>query len=142
VKRDGRDVQAIRAALRALGDGRVLVIFPEGRITPSSGRVLGPILPGAAYVAIRAGVPVIPAYIRGTPETNEIGESLKTPSQAVVTFGDPIDLTEFEPGQAGDKVVQAEVSRRFLQVFLDLQARSRHLAARPVASFDDVASTA
>ncbi len=142
MNRDGRDIQAIRAALRALENGRVLVIFPEGRITPSSGRELGPILSGAAYVAIRAGVPVIPAYIRGTPETNEIGESLKTPSQAVVTFGDPIDLTEFVPDQAGDKSVQAEVSRRFLLVFLDLQARSRSLAAHPVASSADLASLA
>jgi 1-acyl-sn-glycerol-3-phosphate acyltransferase len=142
VNRDGRDVQAIRAALRALENGRVLVIFPEGRITPSSGRVLGPILPGAAYVAVRAGVPVIPAYIRGTPETNQIGDSLKTPSQAVVTFGAPIDLSDFEPGQAGEKAVQAEVSCRFHEVFLDLQARSRRLAAHPVASSEVTASTA
>ncbi len=142
VNRDGRDVQAIRATLRALANGRVLVIFPEGRITPSSGRELGAILPGAAYVAVRAGVPVIPSYIRGTPETDQIGESLRTPSQAVVTFGDPIDLTDFEPAQAGEKTAQAEVSRRFLQALLDLQARSRSLATHPVASAQDPASTA
>ena len=85
---------------------------------------------------------MIPSYIRGTPETNQIGESLMTPSQVVVTFGDPIDLTDFEPAQAGEKAVQAEVSRRFLQALLDLQARSRRLAAHPVASSQDPASTA
>jgi len=142
VNRDGRDIQAIRAALRALADGRVLPIFPEGRITPSSGRELGEILPGAAFLAVRAGVPVIPSYIRGTPETNQIGESLITPSQAVVTFGDPIDLTDFEPSQAGEKAVQAEVSRRFLRALLDLRARSMRLATHPVASAHDPASTA
>jgi 1-acyl-sn-glycerol-3-phosphate acyltransferase len=141
VNRDGRDVQAIRAALRALAEGRVLPIFPEGQITPSSGRELGEILPGAAFLAVRAGVPVIPSYIRGTPETNQIGESLSTPSQAVVIFGDPIDLADFVPAQAGDKVVQAEVSRRFLQAFLALQARSRGQAAHPVASSSEPAST-
>ena len=142
VNRDGRDLQAIRAALRALASGHVLTTFPEGRITPSSGRELGPMLPGAAFLAVRAGVPVIPAYIRGTPETNQIGESLMTPSQAVVTFGDPIDLTDFKPNQAGEKAVQAEVSRRFLEAFLDLQARSRRLTTHPVASAPDLASTA
>jgi 1-acyl-sn-glycerol-3-phosphate acyltransferase len=142
VNRDGRDIQAIRAALRALADGLVLPIFPEGRITPSSGRELGEILPGAAFLAVRAGVPVIPSYIRGTPETDQIGESLITPSQAVVTFGDPIDLTDFEPSQAGEKAVQAEVSRRFHQALLDLRARSMRLATHPVASADDPASTA
>ena len=141
VNRDGRDLQAIRAALRALANGHVLTTFPEGRITPSSGREFGPILPGAAFLAVRAGVPVIPAYIRGTPETNQIGESLSTPSQAVVTFGDRIDLTGFEPNQAGDKAVQAEVSRRFLRAFLDLQAKSMRLATQPVASTSELAST-
>ena len=79
----------------------MLPIFPEGQITASSGRELGPILPGAAYLAIRSGVPVIPAYIRGTPETNQIGPSCATPSRAVVIFGDPIDLSDFElhPGR-------------------------------------------
>ncbi len=142
VNRDGRDLQAIRAALRALGDGHVLTTFPEGRITPSSGRELGPMLPGAAFLAVRAGVPVIPAYIRGTPETNQIGASLMTPSQAVVTFGDPIGFTDFEPKQAGDKAVQAEVSRRFLEAFLDLKARSWRLTTHPVASTADLAGTA
>ena len=83
VNRDGRDVAAIRAALRALGEGRVLPIFPEGRIVPASGRRLGEIRPGSAYLAIRAGVPVVPAYIIGTPPTDEIIESLITPSRVM-----------------------------------------------------------
>ena len=124
VNRDGRDLQAIREALRALSEGHVLTTFPEGRITPSSGREFGAMLPGAAFLAIRAGVPVIPAYIRGTPETDQIGESLVTPSRAVVTFGRPIDLADFQPNQAGDKAVQAEVSRRFLKAWNDLKTRS------------------
>ena len=110
VNRDGRDVAAIRAALRALGEGRVLPIFPEGRILPASGRQLGEMRPGSAYIAIRAGVPVVPAYIIGTPRTDEIVESLVTPSRARVFFGDPIDLSDIPPDLAGDKAVQADVS--------------------------------
>jgi len=140
VNRDGRDIQATRAALRALKQGRVLPIFPEGQITPSSGRELGPIRPGAAFLAVRSGVPVIPAYIRGTPETNQIGPSVATPSRAVVIFGDPIDLSDFEPAQANDKEVQAEVSRRFFQALVDLQHRSRNLPVRPVACSGERAS--
>ncbi len=132
VNRDGRDLQAIRTALRRLESGRVLPIFPEGRITPSSGRELGPILPGAAYLAVRSGVPVIPAYIRGTPETNMIGKSLITPSHSVVIFGEPVDLSGFEPRQAGDKTVQAEVCHRFDAAFRDLMARSTKVPDHPV----------
>ncbi len=141
VNRDGRDLPAIRAALRALADGHVVTTFPEGRITPSSGREFGPILPGAAFLAVRAGVPVIPAYIQGTPETNQIGESLITPSRAIVTFGEPIDLCDLTPHQAGDKGVQAEVSRRFLQAWLELKKRSTRQATHPVASTEDMAGT-
>ncbi|MFO0890173.1 MAG: lysophospholipid acyltransferase family protein [Isosphaeraceae bacterium] len=122
VNRDGRDIFATRTALRALEDGRVVPIFPEGKITPSSGRELGEIRPGAAYLAVRSGVPVIPAYITGTPLTNQIGESLKTRSRAFVRFGPPLDLTDFHPDQAGDKEVLVEVSRRFREAFLALRA--------------------
>jgi 1-acyl-sn-glycerol-3-phosphate acyltransferase len=124
VNRDGRDLQATRAALRVLKEGRVLPIFPEGRIMPTSGRELGEFQPGAAFIAVRAGVPVIPAYIRGTPETNQIGPSLRTPSHAYVTFGDAIDLSDFNPHQANDKKVLSAVSRRFREALLALRARN------------------
>jgi 1-acyl-sn-glycerol-3-phosphate acyltransferase len=124
VNRNGRDVAAIRAALRALEEGRVLPIFPEGRILPASGRRLGEMRAGGAYIAIRAGVPVVPAYIIGTPRTDEILPSLATPSRASLFFGEPIDLSDISPEQAGDKDVQAEVSRRFEEAFLTLQARA------------------
>ncbi len=128
VNRDGRDVAAIRAALRALGEGRVLPIFPEGRIVPASGRRLGEMRPGSAYLAIRAGVPVVPAYIVGTPETDEILQSLGTPSRARVLFGEPINLSDLTPHQAGNKAVQAEVGARFERAFLMLQARALAMA--------------
>jgi 1-acyl-sn-glycerol-3-phosphate acyltransferase len=103
VRRDGRDVSATRAALRALGQGRVVPVFPEGRIHPSSGRDFGEPKPGAAFVALRARVPVIPAYIRGTPETNLIGRSLATPSRARVVFGQPVDLSDLSRNGAPDR---------------------------------------
>jgi 1-acyl-sn-glycerol-3-phosphate acyltransferase len=97
VRRDGHDLSATRSALRAIQKGRVLPIFPEGRILPQSGRAIQEARPGVGFLALRARVPVIPAYIRGTPETNQIARSLMTPSQARVVYGDPIDL-EIEPG--------------------------------------------
>jgi 1-acyl-sn-glycerol-3-phosphate acyltransferase len=124
VNRDGRDFAATRAALRALKSGRVLPIFPEGHIVPASGTKLDDMKPGTAYLAIHAQVPVIPAYIHGTPWTNEIIESIVTPSRARVIFGELIDLSDIHRDQAGDKRVQAEVSERFKHAFLALQARA------------------
>jgi 1-acyl-sn-glycerol-3-phosphate acyltransferase len=124
VNRDGRDFAAMRAAIRALKEGRVLPIFPEGHIVPESGRRLDEMQPGTAYLAIRAQVPVIPAYICGTPETNEIFSSLVTPSRARVIFGAPIDLSDVESDRAGDKEAQAEVSERFKKALLALQSQA------------------
>jgi len=124
VNRDGRDFSATRAAIRALKDGRVLPIFPEGHIVPASGRRIDEMKPGTAYLAIHAQVPVVPAYIWGTPETDEIVEALLAPSRARVIFGEPIDLSDIDRDKAGDKTVQAEVSERFKRALLALQARA------------------
>jgi 1-acyl-sn-glycerol-3-phosphate acyltransferase len=125
VNRDGRDFSAIRAAIRALKDGRVLPIFPEGHVTPASGRQIAEMMPGTAYLAILAQVPVIPAYIYGTPETGDIFKALTTPSRSRVLFGKPIDLSDINPKLAPDKSVQADVSARFKQALLALQAEAQ-----------------
>jgi 1-acyl-sn-glycerol-3-phosphate acyltransferase len=124
VNRDGRDIGATRAAFKALKEGRVLPIFPEGHIVPASGKRLGEIKPGTAFLAVRARVPVVPAYIWGTPETDQIIEALMTPSRARVIFGDPIDLSDIDSGQASDRTIQAEVSERFKKALVALQARA------------------
>ncbi|AMV39597.1 lysophospholipid acyltransferase family protein [Planctomyces sp. SH-PL62] len=124
VNRDGRDIQATRAALRTLAEGKVLPIFPEGRITPESGRRLGPMRAGAAFIAVRSGVPVVPAFISGTPATIDIGPALWSPSRSRVMFGEPLDLSDFHPSQAADKDVLARVCERFDQALRDLQERS------------------
>ncbi len=60
------DVGALRRALEILHEGRVVGIFPEGPFSVR-GR-LEPGLPGVALLALRSGVPVVPAGIRGTYE--------------------------------------------------------------------------
>jgi 1-acyl-sn-glycerol-3-phosphate acyltransferase len=94
LKRDGRDQAALRASLRALKEGKILAVFPEGRINPQSGRDFLDAKTGTAFLALRAKVPVVPAYICGTPATNEIGAALYTPSHVHVVFGPSIDLSD------------------------------------------------
>ena len=120
VRRDGRDLAALRAALRALEDGRVVPIFPEGKILPTSGRQLGEGKSGAAFIALHARVPVVPAYIRGTPEIKNVWKSLITPSRARLVFGSPIDLSEFPPGMPIDKSTLAAVTERLMAAIREL----------------------
>jgi 1-acyl-sn-glycerol-3-phosphate acyltransferase len=58
------DVGALRRALRALERERVVGIFPEGPFSLRGRLERG--LPGVGLLALRAGVPVVPAGIRGT----------------------------------------------------------------------------
>jgi 1-acyl-sn-glycerol-3-phosphate acyltransferase len=124
VKRDGRDLSATRAALRALEQGRVLPIFPEGKITPTSGEEIGEIKSGAAFLAVHSGAPVIPAYIRGTPRTNLIGRSLYTPSRSRILFGSPLDLSDIDAKILGDKQAILAVTQRMKEALLELQQAS------------------
>ncbi len=124
VNRDGHDFAATRAALRALKEGRVLPIFPEGHIVPESGRRIDEMKPGTAYLALHSGVPVIPAFLCGTPETNSIVKSLVTPSNARVLFGEPIDLSDIPAARPADKAAQTEVNNRFKAALLALQAQA------------------
>lgn len=127
VRRDGRDLSATREALRALSDGRVLPIFPEGRITFASGREFGPGKPGAAFLTIRSGVPVIPAYIRGTPEEKVVARALLTPSRVRVLYGPPIDLSDLLVGETGlddhgrDKARLASITERLMDAIKSLR---------------------
>lgn len=61
---EGSDPAAIRRALQWLRGGGVLVIFPEGGRARSDGEV-SRFKPGAARLALEAGVPVLPVTIRG-----------------------------------------------------------------------------
>lgn len=55
----------LRACTERLGQGRTLLVFPEGTRSPRGG--LGPFHRGAAHIALRAGAPLVPVVIRCQP---------------------------------------------------------------------------
>jgi 1-acyl-sn-glycerol-3-phosphate acyltransferase len=66
VARDGTDRKAVRDAMAMLQNGEPLLVYPEG--TRQHGPKIQPLEPGAAYLALRAGVPIVPVGIAGTEE--------------------------------------------------------------------------
>lgn len=64
VKRGAPDRAAIRYAIEMLQAGDIVLVFPEG--TRSKNGKLGEFKPGAALIAVKAGVPTVPAGIIGT----------------------------------------------------------------------------
>ncbi len=64
VDRAGNDFAAVRRALELLERGNPLMLFPEG--TRSRTHALSVPLPGAGYLALKAGVPVVPVGLFGS----------------------------------------------------------------------------
>jgi 1-acyl-sn-glycerol-3-phosphate acyltransferase len=132
VRRDGRDLAATRAALRALEHGRVVPMFPEGRILPTGGRELGEPRPGVAFIVLHAKVPVIPAYIWGTPATNSFLTALATPTAAYVIYGDPIDVRRLAPQGPVDHEALETLSDRLMDAIRALRDQVRETGQEPV----------
>lgn len=83
VHRGQPDRRALRAALEALRQGRVVGIAPEGResLTGSLEEGMG----GAAYLALKAEVPILPVTFTGT-ENERIYANLKRLRKTRVTM--------------------------------------------------------
>ncbi|MDF2569765.1 MAG: plsC [Sporomusa sp.] len=88
IKRGIADRTAIRTALNLLESGSILGIFPEG--TRSKNGQLGSPEPGLAMLAVKAGVPVVPAAIIGTNKVFQDGHLFP---QFKIIFGKPIVLS-------------------------------------------------
>ncbi|MGL5033099.1 MAG: lysophospholipid acyltransferase family protein [Microcystaceae cyanobacterium] len=88
VKRGAGDRGAIRAAINALSKGWLVGIFLEGTRT-KDGRIYEPKL-GAALIASKAQVPLIPVSLWGTEKILRKGSSLPRSVPVTIRVGTPI----------------------------------------------------
>lgn len=95
INREEADFNALRVARSYLKAGGLLGIAPEG--TRSRSGALIHAKTGVAYLANKAGVPVIPAAISGTDEAVKELLRFKRPS-ITVRFGKPVDIQPLERG--------------------------------------------
>jgi len=61
VSRGTADREALKRSIMLIDDGEPLVLFPEGE--RKSGPEVQPLFDGATYIAMKAGVPIIPVAI-------------------------------------------------------------------------------
>jgi 1-acyl-sn-glycerol-3-phosphate acyltransferase len=118
VSRGGIDTASTKAAIRLASAGDIVGMLPEGRINMSD-QFLLPARPGAALVALKARVPVIPCYIKGSPYWRYSWSPLTMRARVEVRCGEPIDLSEYY-GRESDSQVLAEVTRRILKAIAAL----------------------
>ncbi|MCX7828625.1 MAG: 1-acyl-sn-glycerol-3-phosphate acyltransferase [Thermanaerothrix sp.] len=83
----------MRLMLKILRDGRSLLIFPEG--TRSMDGRLQPLEEGVAFLSLKANVPILPVFVRGTFEAFPKGAKMPRRGDITLSFGDIISPEPF-----------------------------------------------
>ena len=99
---------SLRNSQKALEQGRNLLIYPEGGRSPDGWSQEH--RPGAAFLAKRAGVPVVPIYLDGTGSVLPKGKNWPKRGRCAVVFGHPMVIGESENPRAFAKRVEDKVA--------------------------------
>lgn len=105
VKRGAGDVGSIKIAYNLLKRDKIVGIFPHGtRIDPTKVETAR-IKPGAAMIAVNAGVPIIPANIQG---------NYRIFGKIKVIYGDPFTIENKQDGKYSKEEI-AELGRDIIK---------------------------
>jgi len=97
VNRDGHDVRGLLDCFKCLKNGEKICIYPEGTRNKTGGEML-PFRHGAAVMAIKCRVPIIPIVIYKKPKFFRFTDIL---------IGDPLELTEYYDKKLSDDELKA-----------------------------------
>lgn len=131
VTRGSADREAILRSIKVLQSGEPLVLFPEGE--RKSGPTVQPLMDGAAYVACKAGVPIIPVGIGGSERVMGKGAKFIYPRKLVVIIGAPIQVPNTVDGRmprSAVKEVSAQLQRELQTLFDAAQSKASHSATK------------
>ena len=95
-------------ALALLRDGYSLMIFPEGGRSPDGWA--GEFKAGAAFLAVRTGLPIVPVHIEGTGRILPKGRSLPRRGTTTVTYGEALHPSEGEDARAMSIRLEATIA--------------------------------
>lgn len=126
VHRGNADRYALQACTDIVAGGSPLVMFPEG--TRCTGPMVEELFDGTAYVAAKAGAPIIPIGIGGSEAMMPKGAKFLHFSKLVLIVGDPIPPPErTEKGRVPRSAVAALTERlhgELQALFDDAQVRA------------------
>ena len=112
VDRHNTDMAAMRACVKAVREGQILGIFPEG--TRYHQGVMEELESGVAMIALRSGVPLIPVYV---------SEKLKFFRRTDVYVGEPIPLDDLKAAGINKDTCEA-LLKRITATYADLQKQA------------------
>lgn len=94
VLRTGIDANAMRTMKSALAHGQAVLVYPEG--TRNQG-LFKRIYPGAAYLAVSSGAPIVPVALFGTRIGDEDREAKPEKGRRIeIHYGEPFSLKKID----------------------------------------------
>lgn len=103
VKRGTGDIGALKSAIKVLGEGGRITIFPEGKRSPKGS--LSPGKGGAVLIALKSKVNILPVGIEG---------EYRLFSKITVRVGEPIDLSEYFDKRINSEVVNEITNNKLM----------------------------
>lgn len=103
VTRGSADLEALRRCIIVIKSGEPLVLFPEG--TRQHGNDMQPLFDGAAYVALKTQVPIVPVGIGGSENIMPSGSWKIRRRRCAAVVGAPI----YPPQIIGTRANRVEV---------------------------------
>jgi 1-acyl-sn-glycerol-3-phosphate acyltransferase len=132
VQRGHADREAMKNAIAVLRMGEPLVLFPEGE--RKQGPTVQPLFDGAVYIAIKAGVPIVPVGIGGSERVMPKGAKFVYPRKVHVEIGPPIPPPVAPAGGRLPRTVYREYTERLHD---ELQRLFDQAMERVPWSYDD-----
>jgi 1-acyl-sn-glycerol-3-phosphate acyltransferase len=125
IERGSGDMAALRTALKHLGAGRAVFMFPEGTRN-EDGRTKA-FKPGIALLARKANVPIVPMAIEGAGDLWPKGRSLpRLRGWLEVEVGEPIPPETIRAwAEEGSDVLLDRLRRRIEELRMNCRARLR-----------------
>ncbi len=118
VERDASDIKTFRLILQLLGEGKKVIIFPEGQRSPDG--ALQPLERGIAFLVQKAECRIFPVYVHGTYAAWPINQKWpKFFGKVACVFGTSIDWEEF--AGLGKKEMQQAILERTSKALASLQ---------------------
>ncbi len=114
---------ALQTALRILGEGKVLGLYPEGTRSPDGRLYKG--RTGIARIALESGIPVVPCVMVGTFEIQPPGQVRPKIKRVGVQFGKPLDFSRYKdlPGGAEDRFILRSITDEIMYALMDLSGQ-------------------
>ncbi len=107
VKRDSKEVKALKESMQTLKNGHCLALFPEG--TRNGIEKGEKAKAGVAFFAVRSGAKVIPCGIKG---------GKKGEWKVTIKYGKPLDFSEYKGSK--DKEILEKVTKEIMDKIIEL----------------------